>query len=276
MESLNGTGSHTEVVAGPLPLLSVLVMIENEQYHSSLRLILEDIPQVGCVTICRTPEELYWFNGSRNSILISCLNSFAVTGPHQCPLVIAGSTNEEALKAFAINAGGFISMPPSKENVRSCLQHQHALFSARTERAGYESACKTISLQAGISVSALKARLNRQLNHPGFERRLSLRCAGEWTYLEYGDIIWIEAAGDYLVVHCLSENHVVRCSLCDMQRKLPDQFTRISRSAIINCTAIVRIDECCRRPRFIHLSGNIKLNISQHYAMRTSLINTSN
>ena len=49
------------------------------------------------------------------------------------------------------------------------------------------------------------------------------------------DIDWVEAADNYVNLHTGSESHLLRETMKAMESKLPpEQFVRISRSAIVN------------------------------------------
>jgi two-component system LytT family response regulator len=45
---------------------------------------------------------------------------------------------------------------------------------------------------------------------------------------------WIEAAGNYVILHVGKETHILRDTLAALEEQLPPNFLRVSRSAVIN------------------------------------------
>ena len=68
---------------------------------------------------------------------------------------------------------------------------------------------------------------------------LALRGADRVWFVEPSDIDWIEADGDYVVVHVGATRHRVREPISSIERRIPAaQLVRVSRSAIVNLSAI--------------------------------------
>ena len=68
---------------------------------------------------------------------------------------------------------------------------------------------------------------------------LALRGADRVWFVEPSDIDWIEADGDYVVVYVGATRHRVREPISSIERRVsPTQLVRVSRSAIVNLSAI--------------------------------------
>ena len=62
--------------------------------------------------------------------------------------------------------------------------------------------------------------------------------------IHYKDIKWIQAFGNYLILHCIGERHTVRSTFRDMLDKLPpDQFMQVHRSFAVNLGQIRQIKQ---------------------------------
>ena len=73
----------------------------------------------------------------------------------------------------------------------------------------------------------------------GFIRRISVKTGSQVLFIEVGKIDWIEAAGNYVVLHSEGQNHVVRQTMAALERNLPPrQFIRLSRSVIANVETV--------------------------------------
>ena len=68
---------------------------------------------------------------------------------------------------------------------------------------------------------------------------LTLRGADRVWFVDPSDIDWIEADGDYVIVYVGATRHRVREPISSIERRVPaGQLVRVSRSAIVNLTAV--------------------------------------
>lgn len=69
--------------------------------------------------------------------------------------------------------------------------------------------------------------------------RLAVKTADRIIFLKTGQIDWIEAAGNYAVLHVGKDTHIMRETLGALESRLdPAQFLRVSRSALVNVEQI--------------------------------------
>jgi two-component system LytT family response regulator len=67
------------------------------------------------------------------------------------------------------------------------------------------------------------------------ERRLAVRDGANVTFVRIGEVNWIEAAGNYALVHAGAATHILRDTMSALEERLPHEaFLRVSRSAIVN------------------------------------------
>ena len=72
---------------------------------------------------------------------------------------------------------------------------------------------------------------------------LAIKGAGHITYVEHGDIDWIEAADYYVSIHVGAKSHLLRRGLADLEQELDSRlFCRIHRSAIVNLKRVRSIN----------------------------------
>ncbi|HUG04139.1 MAG TPA: LytTR family DNA-binding domain-containing protein [Steroidobacteraceae bacterium] len=83
------------------------------------------------------------------------------------------------------------------------------------------------------------------LENTGRIRTIVVRACGRVILVSTDDIEWIEASGDYAVLHCRDRQYLANDRLAVLAKKLePSKFLRVHRSAI------VRVDCVCElRPR---------------------------
>ncbi len=83
-------------------------------------------------------------------------------------------------------------------------------------------------------------------------------------FVDTNNIIWIEAADDYLFIHTENKKHILRKRLKDFLTELPeDTFLQIHRSAIINKNFVREIMRTGTNREYLILTTNEKLKISK-------------
>ncbi len=66
------------------------------------------------------------------------------------------------------------------------------------------------------------------------EQHIFIKSGARYVKINYLDVLWLEAEGDYVVVHCTKEKHIVHATMKVFESKLPaSQFIRIHRSYIV-------------------------------------------
>ncbi len=126
--------------------------------------------------------------------------------------------DQYAIRAFDAMALDYLLKPFTRERFRKALQR--ATTQVRQERAG-----------------AVRRQLDGLLDNLSrpYIQRLVIKTAGRITFLNAGEIHWIEAQGNYACLHTGSESHLLRRSLKKLSEQLdPAAFLRIHRSTIVN------------------------------------------
>ena len=163
---------------------------------------------------------------------ISGLEVAACLDPQALPvLVFVTAYDAYAVEAFEVEAFDYLLKPVDPDRFDATLD--------RVRR----------RLQAGApaGVAPELAALLRRLRGRDQAARLVLREAGSVKILPLADIDVVEAAGNYVQLHCGPESHLWRRSLSGVESELPpDVFVRVHRSALVRVAAI---RELKTRPR---------------------------
>ena len=84
-----------------------------------------------------------------------------------------------------------------------------------------------------------------------------------------GDVLYLEAAGNYIVVHTTDAQYKLRASLTGIEDQLnPKDFARIHRSCLVNINAVKEIQPWFRGDQKIVLRNGTMLNLSRRYRDR--------
>jgi len=157
-----------------------------------------------------------------------------------------------ALRAFDVAAIDYVLKPFDEERIA------RALARARERIAGGEPADLARLLRA---VERLSGPADRYLN------RLPVGGEGGRTVLlPVADIRWIEAAGKHARVHAGGPPRLVRDTLGGLERVLdPQQFVRMSRSAIVNLDRVQEIHPWFRGDFVVMLDDGAKVRSTAGY-----------
>ena len=78
--------------------------------------------------------------------------------------------------------------------------------------------------------------------------------------------MWIEAAANYVVLHCAEQRHVLRTSLTALEEKLcPKRFCRVHRQAVVNVGAVVTLEPLFKGDMLLHLKSGAQVRLSRRY-----------
>lgn len=157
-------------------------------------------------------------------IQMPVLNGFEVLDQLDAPpaIIFVTAYDEYAIKAFEVNAIDYLKKPCPRERFRVALER------ARTN----------MSSTGGQRVvhGRLESLLRDIQRDTAYLDRLLIKEGARITILELSDILWLQAADDYVTIHTESGgSHLVTRTLSSFEPKLnPQRFIRVHRSAIIN------------------------------------------
>jgi hypothetical protein len=98
---------------------------------------------------------------------------------------------------------------------------------------------------------------------------LALHGADRVWFVEPSDIDWIEADGDYVIVHVGATRHRVREAISSIERRVsPAQLVRVSRSAIVNLSAVREMQRWFRGNFVIILRDGTRVTTGAKYRDR--------
>jgi two-component system LytT family response regulator len=138
-------------------------------------------------------------------------------------IVFTTAHDEHAVRAFEVHALDYLLKPFKAERFRRAVERARAQSRSRRE-------------VDGRGLEALAAELRaKQTGGP----RILIKSPERIVFLRAAEIDWVEAAGNYVVVHVGSETHITRDTMSAMEKRLAEAgFFRASRSAIVNLQRI--------------------------------------
>lgn len=150
----------------------------------------------------------------------------ALAGDPLPQVVFVTAFDQHALKAFDARAIDYLLKPFKQSRFHETLDRVRDRM-ARPPASGDALARQVRDLLAEVHPAASAAPT--QTLH-----RLAVRVNERTLFVRVPDIDYLESAGNYAVLHCGKENHVIRETMATLEAQLPNGFLRISRSVIVN------------------------------------------
>lgn len=99
--------------------------------------------------------------------------------------------------------------------------------------------------------------------------RFAVRKRGKEIMVEVADIDWVEAAGNYAVLHVGGETLEIRSSLTKLEGELdPKRFVRVHKSYVVNVARIAEVTPWISGDWRIRQQDGAEVNLSRRYRQR--------
>jgi LytTr DNA-binding domain len=155
-------------------------------------------------------------------------------------------------------------------------------FPLTVERLQYEFAKDVVSyVMLTTGVFALNFLLQRKASVPvpatppataalaSPERFAVRKRGGSEVMVEVADIDWIEASGNYAILHVGGETFEIRSSLAKLEGELdPKRFVRVHKSYIVNIARVAEVTPWISGDWRIRLQDGAEVNLSRRYRQR--------
>lgn len=259
--------------------LTALIVDDEPLALEGLKLRLEKIPEIEvigeasdgdqAIHLCQTlaPDVLFL------DLRLPGLNGIEVVQALQAdvlPMVVFVSAyGEYALDAFELNAIDYVLKPANlgrlQKTVERIMQRVKPVDSSKEKYKLLHALGET----SGIAIAELQDWLASDLPLPTpFNQELVIKNNDqEKIFLPIKDIRWIDAAGDYMCVHTISETHVVRITMKKLASQLdPKVFIRIHKSTLVNVNCIKSIKPLRNSESILELGNNVQLKVSRNFS----------
>ena len=143
------------------------------------------------------------------------------------PLIIFSTAYDQyAIKAFEMNATDYILKPYSWERFAQAVGKAVA------------------KLQSGVAVQPEVQKIIKYADEKDeLLQRIAVKTRHKVHVIGVGEIIYLEAEGDYVMIHVKDGNYLKEMTMKYFESHLdPEKFIRIHRSYIVNAEAIERIE----------------------------------
>lgn len=173
-------------------------------------------------------------------------------------VVFVTAYDEHAISAFDLYAVDYVVKPFSDSRFAQALE--------RAKRRLQGDLLQSAQRAVATLLDHFNQAMTRARSPAGKDAMFVLKVDGEHHFLAHHDIRWIEAQGDYILVHTTQRKLLSRMTLVHALEQLSsDQFVRIHKSCIVNLSFVRRLWPTTAWGRPLELDDGTKLNISRSY-----------
>jgi len=105
-----------------------------------------------------------------------------------------------------------------------------------------------------------------RLLSPEYLSSIPLKVRGELVCVQFGNVDWMEAQGNYLALHEGDEAHLIRENLGSIETKLnPHEFVRVHRGAIVSLSRVEGMTPLGSGDASLRLRSGVELRLSRKY-----------
>jgi two-component system, LytTR family, response regulator len=173
--------------------------------------------------------------------------------PADRPAIVFVTAHDKfAVDAFGVRAVDYVLKPFDRERLETAIERAAEYVGER--RAG----------ALGARIESLLANAGSSTPSPRLER-LAVKADGRFVFLNFDEIVWVEAADNYVVIHTTAgERLMPRDTLSSIEERLgPQKFTRINRSALVRIDQVKELQPTAQGDYTVLLREGTRIPLSR-------------
>jgi two-component system LytT family response regulator len=254
--------------------IRALIVDDELLAHKALKSMLKDDPEMEVIAECLDGNEAVRIIREQSPDLVFLdiqmpeMDGFQVIeeiGVNMMPVtVFVTAYDKHALRAFEANALDYLLKPFDHDRFNTALQRAKTFV--RQQKLGeinesLFAVLKDLKPKSSESLPDLGKSANKEPID-----RIAIKAGGRVYFLKTDEIDWVEAEGDYLSLHAVSQTHLIRETMEKFHAKLDaKKFMRIHRSTIVNTERIKDIKPFFKGDYVITLINGKRLKSSRSY-----------
>jgi two-component system LytT family response regulator len=239
--------------------MNVLIVDDEPLARAGMRMLLEEEPAITSIAEARNGAEAVEMIRERRPDLVLLdvqmpeMDGFGVLealGAENMPPVIFVTAHDKyAIQAFEVNAIDYLLKPATRE------RFQQALARVR-ERVNTQ----------GLDNQHVLSLLQQLSAPPRHLTRVALRSAGKISFVNVEDVMYLQAAENYVQLHLKESRHLLHVPIATLESSLdPAMFLRIHRSLIVNVRHIQELETGPHGEFIVVLKNGARLQSSRSH-----------
>lgn len=168
---------------------------------------------------------------------------------HMPPVIFVTAHGKYAIQAFEVNAIDYLLKPVTRERFSQALGRVRERLETQ-----------------GLDNQHVRALLQQPAAQPKFLARAALRSTGKISFVNIEDILYVQAAENYVQLHLKTARHLLHVPIATLEASLdPQLFLRIHRSLVVNVKHILELETGPHGEYIIVLHGGTRLQSSRSY-----------
>ncbi|CAH9055395.1 Sensory transduction protein LytR [Pseudoalteromonas holothuriae] len=184
-------------------------------------------------------------------------------------IVFVTAFDQYAVQAFEIHALDYILKPVDDNRLEKAVEKVQSYLKTQQDNIHKK---KLASFVAGITGNNCEEILKKlatgdTLVNKKYPESLAVKEQGEIIRVAAASIQWVDAAGDYMCLHCSDgQTHILRKTMKELEQELdPALFVRVHRSAIVNTKQISKLVTQSSGEYLLVLENGQELKVSRSY-----------
>jgi len=187
----------------------------------------------------------------------------------ELPIVVFVTAFDEfALKAFEVHALDYLLKPADEIRLAQAIDKIRFYQQSKINSDHQNKLVRLVSDVTGNNCQQIMAELesNKPIMLEQYSDILPIKDGGEVSRVPIKEIIWIDAAGDYMCVHTETTTHILRQTMKQLEETLdPRQFVRTHRSIIVNQQYVEKFCSQLNGEYYLILKNGKELKVSRSY-----------
>lgn len=184
-------------------------------------------------------------------------------------IVFVTAYDQYALKAFEVHALDYLLKPVDDDRLTECVDKIRQQIAQEHQNDNQSKLVDMMSQLTGADSETILKNLadGQPIQVKEYNNYISVKDVGETTRIPVKDVIWVDAAGDYMCVHCEDgQTHILRKTMKQLELELdPKQFVRVHRSVLVNNSAVKKVLTLSSGEYVIQLSNEHEIRVSRSY-----------
>ena len=238
--------------------ISVAIVDDEPLARERIRTLLTTEPDIEVIAECASGADALAAFRTRTPDLVFLdvqmpeLDGFALLRELSPPLpvvIFATAFDEHAVAAFEVHALDYLLKPFKPARFRAALARAREQLAKKSD---------------GDTTCRLLALLEARPKGPAHLARLAVRDRDRIRFIKTTDIDWLEASGNYVVIHTGKENLIMRETLAALEAQLsPEDFFRLSRSALVRLDRVKEVEPTFNDEHVVVLATGARLPLTR-------------
>jgi two-component system LytT family response regulator len=239
--------------------VNVLIVDDEPLARAGMRMLLEEDSAIASIAEARNGAEAVDLIREHRpdlallDVQMPGMDGFAVLealGADAMPPVIFVTAHDKyAIQAFEVNAIDYLLKPVTRERFSQALARVRERMSTQDPD--------------NRNVLSLLQQLSAP---PKYLTRVALRSAGKISFVGIEDVLYVQAAENYVQLHLKASRHMLHVPIATLESSLdPQMFLRIHRSVLVNVRYIQELETGAHGEYIVVLKTGVQLQSSRSY-----------